>query len=265
MPSRRKARGRFQFRSLFCLVALLISGLPAGCQTDSSSPTHLSAVEKAGYEVFVREQCFYHCHFLGSALRRSYNPRDSLAGMPPDLRKTPQRTPDWQRAHLIDPGAVLPESPMPSFRYLSSREIDGLIAFLRNLNRESAAPTVQAASTAPIPATPKGLEGYNAGRALYMRNCMGCHGEWGTGAGAVGVLLSPEPRDFTDTLWMSKQTESYLFSVISGGKPDTAMPAFRDRLSEQERALVLRYIEFFADPVARERMELAAIAPGAGQ
>ena len=77
----------------------------------------------------------------------------------------------------------------------------------------------------------------------------------------MGSLLSPEPRDFTDTLWMSKQSEVYLFSVVSNGKPKTAMPAFRDLLSDRERALVLRYVEYFADPVGKERMELAVTTP----
>lgn len=73
----------------------------------------------------------------------------------------------------------------------------------------------------------------------------------------MGHLLSPEPRDFTDAIWMSKQTESYLFSVITDGKPNTAMAGFKDILGPQERALALHYIQYFADPVAKERMELA--------
>ena len=82
-----------------------------------------------------------------------------------------------------------------------------------------------------------------------------------TGQVRLGAFFFPEPRDFTDTLWMSKQSEVYLFSVVSNGKPKTAMPSFRDLLSARERALVLRYIEYFADPVGKERMELAVTTP----
>lgn len=45
------------------------------------------------------------------------------------------------------------------------------------------------------------------------------------------------------------------------GKPNTAMPAFADWLSPRQRALALRYVEYFADPVARARMELGKVAP----
>ncbi len=155
----------------------------------------------------------------------------------------------------------MPQSPMPSFDNLSGPEIDGLIAYLRRLNRESVTTRAQPVSASSIPETRNGLTEYDAGRSIYASNCKGCHGQWGNGAGPVGTLLSPEPRDFTDTLWMSKQSEVYLFSVVSNGKPKTAMPAFRDLLSARERALVLRYIEYFGDPVGKERMELAVTTP----
>jgi hypothetical protein len=155
----------------------------------------------------------------------------------------------------------MPQSPMPSFHHLSGPEIEGLIAFLRRLNRESVTPAPQPVSASSIPETRQGLTEYDAGRSNYASNCRGCHGEWGNGAGPVGSLLSPEPRDFTDTLWMSKQSEVYLFSVVSNGKPKTAMSAFGDLLSARERALVLLYVEYFADPVGKERMELAVTPP----
>ncbi len=153
----------------------------------------------------------------------------------------------------------MPESPMPPFDNLSGHEIQGLIAFLQRLNRESVTPAPQPVSASSIPETLNRLTEYDGGSRIYANNCRGCHGEWGNGAGPVGSLLAPEPRDFTDTLWMSKQSEVYLFSVVSNGKPKTAMPAFRDLLSARERALVLRYIEYFANPVGKERMELSRV------
>ncbi len=155
----------------------------------------------------------------------------------------------------------MPQSRMPPFKRLSGPEIEGLIAYLQHLNRESVTPALQPVSAGSIPETRNGLTEYKAGRSIYANNCIGCHGQWGNGAGPVGNLLSPEPRDFTDTLWMSKQSEVYLFSIITNGKPNTAMPAFGDLLSARESALVLRYIEYFADPVGKERMELAVTSP----
>lgn len=248
------------FQSLMLLAAALVAAaVAAGCRSDPQKG--FSSTERLGYTVFVREQCMSHCHMYGTIVGRPYNARDARSGLPPDLRKTPRRTADWYRAYLIDPGAVLPQSSMQSFDNLSGPEIEELIAFLRRLNQESVTPAPQPVSASSIPETGNGLIEYDAGRILFANNCRGCHGEWGNGAGPVGSLLSPEPRDFTDTLWMSKQSEVYLFSVVSNGKPKTAMPAFRDLLSDRERALVLRYVEYFADPVGKERMELAVTTP----
>jgi mono/diheme cytochrome c family protein len=162
-------------------------------------------------------------------------------------------------AYFTNPRAVLPWSPMASYKYLSTDEIEALAAFLQRLNGEASAGRPQPAAPAEMPETRSDLPAYNEGRDIYFAHCVGCHGEFGNGGGPVGHLLSPEPRDFTDTLWFSKQIEAYLFAVTTDGKPNTAMPAFNETLSARERALVVRYIEYFADPVARQRMELGFV------
>ena len=215
----------------------------------------LTPLEEKGWRVFSEQSCFSSCHIQTVASPGT----DFSPGFIPNLRKTARRSRDWYLAYFTNPRAVLPWSPMPSYGYLSKDEIEALMAFLQRLNRDVVIPSPKPVLPEEIPTTPRDLAGYHAGRAIYLTYCIGCHGEFGNGGGPVGHLLSPEPRDFTDTLWMSKQTESYLFSVATYGKPDTAMPAFRDTLSPKQRALVLRYIGYFADPVAKERMELAFI------
>ena len=215
----------------------------------------LSSLEEKGWKIFEQQSCFSSCHLYTIA---SANP-DGSAGFIPDLRKTARRSRDWYLAYFINPRAVLPWSPMPSYGYLSKDEIEALIAFLQRLNRDAVIPSPEPVSAEDIPETSRDLGGYHAGRTIYLTYCVGCHGESGNGGGQVGHLLSPEPRDFTDAIWMSKQTETYLYSVATNGKPDTAMPAFKETLRPGERALVIRYVEYFADPVARERMELGFV------
>ncbi len=243
---------------LILLVASAAVSLVGAC-VPPPEPSHEvtpTALEEKGWQVFQRQRCFSSCHFLTIV---SDHPKSSDS-FTPDLRRTPRRSQDWYMAYLINPQAVLPWSPMPSYGSLSSDELKALSAFLQRLNREVSAPTLKLISPKEIPETPRDLAGYNAGRAVFRTYCVGCHHESGSGAGPVGHLLSPEPRDFTDGIWMSKQTEAYLFSVTTDGKPDTAMPAFKDILSPRERALVLRYIRYFANPVAKERMELGFVA-----
>ena len=236
----RQSDERRQRGLLVALLAAVIT-VAVGCRSGTDPERDMNPLERLGYRTFNAEQCFSHCHTYGAERGGDYDARDARAGLPPDLPKTPRRSPDWYRAYLVDPRAVLPQSSMPSFSYLSRHQLDGLVAFLEHQNKQNQQqPVVKLvrALAAPIPVTAKELPEYEAGRAIYFSNCRGCHGEWGNGGGPVGQLLVPEPRDFTDSFWMSKQTEAYLFSVISDGKPDSAMPAFKDLLDERERALV---------------------------
>ncbi|HXG52733.1 MAG TPA: c-type cytochrome [candidate division Zixibacteria bacterium] len=237
-------------KKLALLVVLCGAGL-AGCvpAPEPFPKENVAAAAARGRQLFKRESCVS-CHVTTLA---PHVP-DAAVGFVPDLRKTPRRTRDWYLAYLIRPRALLPWSPMPSYGYLSGQELAALIAFLQSLPRAPAAGAP--APAASVPEAPKSLSAYRAGRAVYRTYCAGCHGESGNGAGPVGHLLSPEPRDFTDAIWMNKQTESYLFSVITNGKPETAMPGFADLLGPADRALALRYLGYFANPVARERMEL---------
>jgi len=239
-------------RRLLLLTALL--SLVAGCvapQEPLREPP-LSPQEEKGRQVFLREPCYSACHVTTLASPAGTD----TTGFVPDLRKTPRRTRDWYLAYFVDPRALLPYSFMPSFAHLTPDDADALIAFLQRLNRDVKAPKPEPVPSADIPVTPRDFASYQAGQALYGIYCEGCHGISGNGGGSVGHLLLPEPRDFTDGAWMSKQTENYLFAIVEVGKPNTAMPGFKEILTPVQRALVLRYIEYFPNPVERERLEL---------
>jgi mono/diheme cytochrome c family protein len=238
------------------LVAALGALVPA-CERRTPGPG-LTALERRGAEVFERQRCLG-CHVYGMMFTG-----DEKSRPVPDLRKTPVRTHDWYVAYLLDPRSIRPKSPMSPLRHVSQADIDALVAYLRHLSRDAPAPRPEAISPGDVPAAPPTVSAYRSGRAIYGEHCAGCHGELGNGGGPVGHLLFPEPRDFTDVVWMDHASDLYLFSAITNGKDGTAMPAFRSLLTPGERALVLRYVRYFADPVARERMEQGFVPPLGG-
>jgi mono/diheme cytochrome c family protein len=93
----------------------------------------------------------------------------------------------------------------------------------------------------PVPPT---AEAIGAGMDTYMEHCQSCHGENGDGKGKKAEELSVAPADFTDARTIAHQSDGELFWKISvGHRP---MPAFKGKLSEEERWQVVDYIRTFA-------------------
>jgi mono/diheme cytochrome c family protein len=69
-----------------------------------------------------------------------------------------------------------------------------------------------------------------------------CHGDTGRGDGPVGLGLVPRPADFKIHM-AAGHTDAQLFDWISNGVPGTAMPAWKNELSEEDRWNVLNYIQ----------------------
>lgn len=244
------------------LCAFVIAGVWAGVGNQRRiGPAPMDERVAQGQFVFQREQCFF-CHTLNG--KDEVNPRQdedsSFALHPlslvtrsgPDLSLAPRRTDDWHLAHLIDPQAVVAGSIMPSYGSLSEADLRALISFVQS---STAVPAPTPGPTEAVPSIAESLETYRAGQRLYQAHCMGCHGEFGNGIGRVGHLLQPEPRDFTNRAWMAKRSDEYLYQVIADGLPSTAMPGYRQVLDPTDRALLLNYLRYFADPVAKQSWE----------
>ncbi len=91
----------------------------------------------------------------------------------------------------------------------------------------------------PIPPSAASID---RGRDIYVQNCAVCHGINGRGDGPAGLSLVPRPSDFRVHL-AAGHTDAQLFDWISNGFPGTAMPAWRDTLSEEDRWHVINYIK----------------------
>jgi len=95
----------------------------------------------------------------------------------------------------------------------------------------------------PEPLTVEVLE---AGKQIFIRECMVCHGDSGRGEGPYGDGLEPSPPDFSDgsygTLQNPSYTDSDYFWRISEGLPWSAMPAWKLQYSEADRWNLVHYI-----------------------
>ena len=106
-------------------------------------------------------------------------------------------------------------------------------------------------------AAPAWAQDANAGKVVYERKCVGCHGEKGDGKGAAAELLLPKPRDFTKGLFKIRSTanktptDQDLFRIVSDGMPGTSMPPW-EVLPERDRRNVVAYIKTFAPEAFKE-------------
>jgi DMSO reductase family type II enzyme heme b subunit len=90
-----------------------------------------------------------------------------------------------------------------------------------------------------------------AGGAIYIRNCMYCHGDALDGRGHFAHGFNPVPANFIDPGTIAQLSEGYLFWRIAKGGPglpkestpwNSAMPAWEDRLTEEEIWQVIYYL-----------------------
>lgn len=89
-------------------------------------------------------------------------------------------------------------------------------------------------------------ENLEAAHAVYLDKCAQCHGDSGRGDGDKARMYSPRPSNLTDAARLDRQTDGELFYKITHGhKP---MPAFRGRLSDQQRWQLVLLMRFLSRP-----------------
>jgi cytochrome c oxidase cbb3-type subunit 2 len=145
-----------------------------------------------------------------------------------------------------------------------TEELRGVVAYIQKLGMNRGAwrdvfePQNISASVMRLPRTD---EQEARGKAVYLRRCVGCHGEKGDGNGPVATFLEPRPRDFTigefkfrTTPSGSLPTDGDLFRTLTHGVRFTAMPTWHE-LPEKDRIAVISFIKTFSDRWKEERPE----------
>jgi len=104
-------------------------------------------------------------------------------------------------------------------------------------------PNQYADLTNPVELT---VETVDAGKQIYTRECLVCHGDAGTGHGPYRLGLQPSPPDFSDgsygTLQNPTFTDADYFWRISEGLPWSAMPAWKIHYGEEDRWKLVHYL-----------------------
>ena len=82
------------------------------------------------------------------------------------------------------------------------------------------------------------------GKESYETFCVNCHGIHGKGDGPAAKMLTPPPANFTSKK-INVKPDKELLTIIRNGKPNTAMPPWKDTLSKQQIHDTLAYIRIF--------------------
>ncbi|MFQ5801816.1 MAG: c-type cytochrome [Candidatus Methylomirabilales bacterium] len=112
------------------------------------------------------------------------------------------------------------------------------------------------------------------GAAIYIKNCVFCHGDELNGGGLFAHAFNPPPANFRDPGTIAMLQESYLFWRIAKGgvglpKESTpwnsVMPAWEDRLSEDEIWKVIMYLYDATGYQPRRWEAHASVAPASSR
>ncbi len=80
------------------------------------------------------------------------------------------------------------------------------------------------------------------GPALYQKNCAKCHGSTGKADNWRGYLSFA--RNFSSAKWQQNNSDADILEEIDAGP--RIMPAFKDKLSAEEKAALIQVIRSFS-------------------
>ena len=116
-----------------------------------------------------------------------------------------------------------------------------------NTATNSAANKTATANTAPVntavvtPSPASTLDELASGRDLYTKYCSRCHKDDGTG-GPVEIEGKKLKPDNLTSDKIAAFSDEKIAGYIKDGVPDEGMPAFRDRLTDDQIADVITYV-----------------------
>jgi mono/diheme cytochrome c family protein len=115
---------------------------------------------------------------------------------------------------------------------------------ISEMHAQLSVPPEYASLVNPIAVTPEAI---HAGEQIFRVNCASCHGVTGKGDGAASRALNPKPGDLS--VVAMKVEDAYLFWRIAegGAQQKTAMPAWKQILTEEQIWQGVVYIRSLAN------------------
>jgi mono/diheme cytochrome c family protein len=212
----------------------------------SDQPQGWAAWEAAGLqegkEIYVN-YCLT-CHGCAGNGLGSY--AGTLAVTPANYKQEPFRSmPDdqwfWHVSEGV-PGTVMPpwkESLTEEQRWKVIRYVQQVFARPVMHDPDEGDPAgAYAGLTNPVELS---IDALDRGKAIFVRECMVCHGDAGRGQGPYRAELQPGPPDFGDGGY-ADYTDADYYWRISEGVPWSAMPAWKLQYAEEDRWAVVHYI-----------------------
>ena len=98
------------------------------------------------------------------------------------------------------------------------------------------APAAEAQKKNPVAATESALA---AGRKIYSKTCVMCHGKTGDADGPAVIELNIHPAKLSDPKLATESDGSLFWKITTGKKP---MPTYGKRLSETDRWNLVSYV-----------------------
>jgi mono/diheme cytochrome c family protein len=102
------------------------------------------------------------------------------------------------------------------------------------------APAAEAQKKNPIAATESSLA---AGRKIYSKTCVMCHGKTGDADGPAVIELNIHPAKLSDPKLETESDGALFWKITTGKKP---MPTYGKRLSETDRWNLVNYIRMLS-------------------
>jgi len=128
---------------------------------------------------------------------------------------------DYVKKHIVNSRSHAPDSIMPIFKDYNDAELESLVSYLATFDYK--------------------MPHVTDGKKLYDTYCLSCHGENLDGEGKIAKMLDPLPRAFKYQ-FVASYDERFKNSILNG-VAGTAMPAWKNTLTEEEIDTLIGYIK----------------------